>query len=855
MATQNETVILSIQVDEGQTRERLKEITLLLASQKKGYQELQKEIRYNGTTTEDQARQLVDYKAKMDALNTEARVLGKTLQLNATQQRAAAGSYDQLAAASNIAKRNLNALEGTLQKNADGTYELTDAYRTAVVQVEAAAEALNQYQLGAGSGVLNVGKYANSIAGLEQKLKDLIATQRHIEPETEAFEETKKSIDETKISLGILSGQFDEFGNREPKNPQKQQLDAISDATAGAVSAFEIMNIVASENESINEAQAASLRAIAVAQNLRNIQIGIANAGEAASVVFTKASTLATDAKTKATVVATGVTRVFNTVIRANPLGLLLTALTAVVGAVLLFSEKFNLAAKIGQFFSDNFSGVVTWIEKTGQAMGLLDTATEKALKAMEKRKVAAEDDIKIMEALGNQEREIYEKRQKLMSQELALLNRQLQEKGKLNEEEKKQRQALLVDLNVLNIEERKRLADAAADAQKDREKLAKERLEQAKKDVEAALARRKELLDIQKGYIELNLDQVQKGSLQELKLREDLIKKQLEIENTGANISRERRLLNEARALTDITKLYNDYYAELSTLNTKLDPPSQEDMEKQMGVQEYISATEKKRRADQELAEAHRLSDEAMRDSVIATTETLMAQYGEQTTVYKAAFKLRQSMALAETAMALPGVLKENKLTGAKISALAPPISVPFGIAYTIAADLKAAADIGKLIADIGGIKLQGYYEGGYTEKGNPTEEATNLGRKPYTYHKSEYVVPARMLADPEIAETVEDLELYRTGRAHMARKMSGQEYLGASFMEGGYTAPQAAIMSAQAMAPAPVYPMMRRSMDEEAVAKHLAKEIAKIKIGVAVSEIKAGLKQADVKQGRTDI
>jgi len=854
MATQNETVILSIQVDEGQTRERLKEITLLLASQKKGYQELQKEIRYNGTTTEAQAKLLVDYKANIGALNTEARVLGKTLELNAKQQQAAAGSYDQLAAASNIAKRNLNALEGTLQKNADGTFELTDAYRTAVVQVEAAAEALNQYQLGAGSGVLNVGKYANSIAGLEQQLKDLIATQKHIEPETDSFEQTQKAIDETKNKLGILTGQFDEFGNREPRNPEAAAMDSLADVTGAAISGFEILNIVQSENEGINEAQAASLRAIAVAQNLRNIQIGIANAGEAASVVFTKASTLATDAKTKATVVATGVTRVFNTVIRANPLGLLLTALTAVVGAVLLFSEKFNLAAKIGQFFSENFSGVVSWIEKTGQAMGLLDTATEKALKVMEKRKLSAEDEIKIMEAQGDKEREIYEKRQRLMSQELALLNRQLQEKGKLNEEEKKQHQALLVDLNILNIEERKRLADAAADAQKDREKLAKERLEQAKKDVEAALARRKELLDIQKGYIELRLADVYKGSLEELKLREDLIKKQLQIENTGADISRERRVLNEAKALAEIAKLRNDFYAEMSTVGTQIEGPSQEDMDRQMGVQEYISATEKKRRADQALAEAHKLSDQAMRDSISATTDTLMEEFGEQTIIYQAAFRLRQGLALAEATLALPEIIKENAKTGAKISALAPPVTVPLGIAYTVAADLAAAAKIGKLLADVAGVK-PGFYEGGYTEKGNPTEEATNLGRKPYTYHKSEYVVPARMLADPEVAETVEDLELYRTGRAHMARKMSGREYLGASFMEGGYTAPQAAIMSAQAMAPAPVYPMMRRAVDEEVMAKHLAKEIAKIKIGVAVSEIKAGLKQVEVKQGRTDI
>lgn len=49
-----------------------------------------------------------------------------------------------------------------------------------------------------------------------------------------------------------------------------------------------------------------------------------------------------------------------------------------------------------------------------------------------------------------------------------------------------------------------------------------------------------------------------------------------------------------------------------------------------------------------------------------------------------------------------------------------------------------------------------KGFKEGGYTGDGNPNEESTALGRKPYIYHKSEYVVPSKLLNEPMIASFI---------------------------------------------------------------------------------------------------
>lgn len=149
------------------------------------------------------------------------------------------------------------------------------------------------------------------------------------------------------------------------------------------------------------------------------------------------------------------------------------------------------------------------------------------------------------------------------------------------------------------------------------------------------------------------------------------------------------------------------------------------------------------------------------------AVTDAVLENVDKQSTAYKLALKAKQAVAIIEAGIALPGLLEANAVAGGKISAIAPPATVPLGAAYTIAADALAVAKIGLLIKQLKNIKTDSFYQGGFTEKGNPYEEATNLGPKPYTYHKSEYITPAKVLATSEGAFHVAQLEKLRTGKS----------------------------------------------------------------------------------------
>lgn len=57
-------------------------------------------------------------------------------------------------------------------------------------------------------------------------------------------------------------------------------------------------------------------------------------------------------------------------------------------------------------------------------------------------------------------------------------------------------------------------------------------------------------------------------------------------------------------------------------------------------------------------------------------------------------------------------------------------------------------------------------FYEGGYTGEGNPRTVSTKLGKKAYTYHADEYVVPSKVLRTPHGSALVGKLEAMRLNK-----------------------------------------------------------------------------------------
>lgn len=104
---------------------------------------------------------------------------------------------------------------------------------------------------------------------------------------------------------------------------------------------------------------------------------------------------------------------------------------------------------------------------------------------------------------------------------------------------------------------------------------------------------------------------------------------------------------------------------------------------------------------------------------------------------------KKNEEFAQKQIAIAQIQLVAESALAIAKAAAQGGA-----GAAFTIAAVLIAmAAGFAQARAQSQAVAAS-FREGGYTGDGDPSRESKNLGDKPYTYHKGEYVIPAPVLS-----------------------------------------------------------------------------------------------------------
>jgi hypothetical protein len=170
------------------------------------------------------------------------------------------------------------------------------------------------------------------------------------------------------------------------------------------------------------------------------------------------------------------------------------------------------------------------------------------------------------------------------------------------------------------------------------------------------------------------------------------------------------------------------------------------------------LDANTKSLKSTEDKAKAQKvLNDKYNKLELIATQETERAKLqaaadtlGQAAVLFKkdtGAFKiLATSQALISTYLAATKALEANAI-------------VPFPGYAELQAGIIIAAGL-ENVAKINGIT---FYQGGYTGNGNPRSESTALGRKPYTYHKEEYVVPHQVLRNPMGFEMVRNLEAMR--------------------------------------------------------------------------------------------
>lgn len=174
MADENDRLLLRVDIDYDELTAKIakakQQIASLKDENKKLTDQATKALKEGAVEQYDKlTKEIVANEASIRSLSTEQKNAQKTQDLLNLSNKAAAGSYEQLLRQQQLAQTNLKLLEGTLKKNADGTFVLTEEYKKASEQVKTAKEALISFDQGIKDGRTNVGNYASS---LEQALQN-----------------------------------------------------------------------------------------------------------------------------------------------------------------------------------------------------------------------------------------------------------------------------------------------------------------------------------------------------------------------------------------------------------------------------------------------------------------------------------------------------------------------------------------------------------------------------------------------------------------------------------------------------------------------------------------------------------
>ena len=265
-------------------------------------------------------------------------------------------------------------------------------------------------------------------------------------------------------------------------------------------------------------------------------------------------------------------------------------------------------------------------------------------------------------------------------------------------------------------------------------EELAKQE-EKTNKQLEDAKARKLQEIENEKAGLELVLNAQEQNLTEVFEARKKLLQIQKEEELNNVNLSYNERLA--------IQQKYNNEELRLE--------------------QERIQKKAELRNGEIEFAK--------QTANALLNITNLFAQNQEQQAAISKVLALVNIA--ANTAQAISGLtaISFQPSVDTALNPLAPYIKLATGIA-TITANAIQAKQL-----------LNSFEEGGYTGDGATNEVSTNLGTKPYTYHKGEYVIPARVLNTPTGTAMASQLESMRLG---MSNPMP---YIGGMF-DGGFTA-----------------------------------------------------------------
>lgn len=333
------------------------------------------------------------------------------------------------------------------------------------------------------------GNAGEAIGSLKKQLREAqaevaILSDKFGSTSTEAIQAAKRAA-ELKDRIGDAKALVDSF------NPDAK-FKALTSSLAGVAGGFSAVQgaigLFGTESKNVEKALLRVQSAMALSQGLQAIGESIDSFKNLKTVVIDVASKAF--GSLKAALVSTGIGAL------VIGLGLLIANFDKVKKAVLNFIPGL---AQVGEFFGKLINNITDFIGVTSEAERQLEKMQKTTIRGNE----AIQARIKVLQAQGGKEKEIYAESQKAIENELNVLRQSLKVKGQLNDEEAKKFRELKNEQEVLRVtetrrieEENKKQADERRKAAEEQQRIANERREKELKAEEEYQRQQKESAD-----------------------------------------------------------------------------------------------------------------------------------------------------------------------------------------------------------------------------------------------------------------------------------------------------------------------------------------------------------------------
>jgi hypothetical protein len=462
---------------------------------------------------------------------------------------------------------------------------------------------------------LNTGNTLKTLGDVEKELAKINDELKEVEVGSDRFDELSSKAQVLNKDFEKINSSIQGITGEDKIRALDGSVKVLGGSVQGLVGGLGLLGI---ESEQFGKFEEKAASAIALGIGIKDVGEGI---GQLSQVTGKLPSVMKK---------ATAAQKAFNLVVRANPIGAVVTAISLAVAGFLLFSEKGKELIKSIEPLNKILQKTVNFFKMIGRSLGLVATeeeeAAEKFKKSTDSRIADIDREVALRKAKGEETVELErEKLQKLIA---------------LTEEGSEEQKNALNDLAVFEETLLKQKQDKIDEANKiaaDKRKAERERI---KKEAEDADKNRIKSLD--------NIAAQFRKKAEDAEADTEVKKLELEKERTLAELDR-------LKATEEQKKQIKEYYATLIK--------EAEDEAKEL-------ADEEKDEADEEEYEKLKEQEEKKLQLKLDSLQTLSELFGQETALGKAALIAKQAILLQELLGEAKGLTFKAK-TAAKEAAL----------------------------------------------------------------------------------------------------------------------------------------------------------------------------------------